>query len=110
MRQKGTANMKFLVTTKSKYMMPPEAGPGLMAALSAWAKKYTDNGKMEAVWSSAGTDGGGGIFNVESIEELDAIMTEFPIAPFSEVKVTPITDLHASLERLMKAMQARAGG
>lgn len=102
--------MKFLVTTKVKFPMPPEAAPGLMAALSAWAGKYTENGKMEAVWANAGSTGGGGILNVASLEELDAIMIEFPIGPFSEVEVVPITDLQASLERSRKMFEAMAGG
>jgi muconolactone delta-isomerase len=100
--------MRFLVTTKTKFPMPPEAAPGLMDALSAWASKYTENGKMEAVWADAGRTGGGGILNVASPEELDAIMIEFPVGPFSEVEVVPITELQASLERSKEMFQAMA--
>lgn len=102
--------MRFLVTTKPKFQMPPEVAPGLMAALSAWVKEYTDNGKIEASWANAGSEGGGGILNVSSLEELDAIMVELPIRPFSEIEVVPITELHASLERAQKMFQAMAGG
>ena len=102
--------MKFLVTSRVKYQMPPEAAPGLMDALSAWAKKYVDNGKLEIVWANAGKPGGGAIVNVASLEELDAIMIEFPIGPFSEIDVVPITDLQVSLERSKQMFQAMARG
>jgi muconolactone delta-isomerase len=103
-------NMRFLVTTKVKFQMPPEVAPQLMTALSAWAKKYADNGKMEAVWANAGSAGGGGILSVSSLGELDAIMAEFPIGPFSEVEVVPITDLQPSLERTQQMFEAMVGG
>jgi muconolactone delta-isomerase len=81
-----------------------------MDALSAWAKKYTGNGKMETIWADAGRAGGGAILNVDSLEELDAIMIEFPIGAFSDVTVVPITDLQASLEQSKQMFQAMAGG
>ena len=102
--------MKFLVTTSVKFQMPPEAAPRIMEALSAWAAKYRGNGKMEAVWANAGRAGGGGILNVESLEELDAIMLEFPAAPFSDIQVVPITELQGSLKRSKEMFEAMAGG
>ncbi len=102
--------MRFLVTSRTKFQMPLEVAPGLMASLLAWAKKYTANGKLEAVWANAGSAGGGGILNVASLEELDAIMIELPIGPFSEVEVVPITDLQPSLERTQQMFQAMVGG
>ena len=75
--------MRFLVTSTSKHQVPPEALPGLLDALIAWANKYTESGKFEAIWATAGRAGGGGIINADSLEELDAIMVEFPLGPFS---------------------------
>jgi muconolactone delta-isomerase len=102
--------MKFLVTSEPTSPMPPEAAPGLMDALMAWAKRYTESGEIEAVWATAGKAGGGGIINVDSLEELDAIMVEFPVGVFSEIQIVPIVDLNASLERAKRAFQAMAGG
>ena len=101
--------MKFLVISKLKFPLPPEAAPGLMDALAAWAEKYTASGKLEAVWANAGRPGGGGIVNVDSLEELDAIMLESPIGPFSEIEIHPITHLNDSLQRAKQAFQAMAG-
>ena len=77
--------MRFLVTTTSKFPMPPEVAPDLIEALGAWANRYTQSGKLETVWASAGKPAGGGVLNVDSLDELDAIMTEFPVGPFSEI-------------------------
>ena len=102
--------MKILVVTKAKHPLPPEAAPGLIDALSGWARRHTENGKMEAAWSFAGMPGGGGVLNVESLEELDAIMTEFPLAAFSEIELYPLVELHESLQRTKQAFQLMMAG
>ena len=94
--------MRFLVVSKSKHPMPPEIGVGLVEAMRPWVDRHP--GKFEQVWSFAGVPGGGGILNVESLEELDAIMTEFPFGPFSETEVLPLVDLDQSLDRVKQAM------
>jgi hypothetical protein len=47
---------------------------------------------------------------VDSLDELDAIMVGFPVGVFSEIKIVPIVELNASLERAKRAFQAMAGG
>ncbi len=96
--------MRFLVAGKNKYPMPPEIGPGVVDATIAWAKKYIANGKLEQLWGLAGMSAGGGIANVNSADELDAIMTEFPLGPFTELKIHALVDLVGSLEKLKQAM------
>ncbi len=100
--------MRFLVVTKSKVPVPPEALGGLVDAMTSWTARY--QGKMEQVWSFAGIPGGGGILNVASLDELDAIMAQFPFGPFSDIEIYPLVDLDASLQRVKQAAQAMAGG
>jgi muconolactone delta-isomerase len=102
--------MKFLVISNPKHPVPPEIGPTLVDAMSAWVKQHTASGKIESTWSFAGTAGGGGIVNVDSPEELDAIMVAFPFGAFSEVEIYPLVDLHEALHRSKQAMLAMAGG
>jgi muconolactone delta-isomerase len=90
--------MRFLVTTEEKYQMDPEMGPRLLEAMMSWADNYRQKGKLDDVWSFAGWRGGGGILNVTSLEELDQVMGEFPLAPYYKINVYPITDLQKSLE------------
>jgi muconolactone delta-isomerase len=100
--------MRFLIITKSKYMVPPDVMLGLVESMEPWQKKYA--GKLEQIWGFAGTQGGGGICNVESLDELDAIMTDFPFGSISDIEVLPLVDLPGSLERIKRALRAMGAG
>ena len=101
--------MKFLVNTRTKSPIPPEMIPALIDAMTAWTNRLTESGKLEAVWGYAGLAGGGGIANVDSLEELDAVMVEFPFGPFSEIEILPLVDLDGSLQRMKQATEAVLG-
>ena len=92
--------MKFLVVTKSRMPFPPDMAIGLVEATEGWARKYTENGKMQQVWSFAGIQGGVGILNVSSLEELDDIMTKFPFGPFSDIDIYGLVELNAGLKKI----------
>jgi len=98
--------MKFLVVTKSKIAFPPEMALGLVEAMEEWIQKYTKNGKLEQIWGFAGLQGGGGIAKVNSLEELDAIMTEFPFGQFSDIEVYGLADVNTGLQTMKQAIQA----
>jgi muconolactone delta-isomerase len=99
--------MKFLVTSKPRFQIPPEMIGPILDAFTAYVNQYTESGNIQESWSFAGVQGGGAILNVDSHEELDAIMTELPIAPFSEIEIYPLVDLHESLQRGRQVVQAR---
>ena len=98
--------MRFLVITKSAGPVPPEAAIDLFDALSGWAKDLLAKGKLEQTWAFAGLQAGGGIFNVESLEELDSVMGSFPLAAFSSIEILGLVDLEASLETSKTAVRA----
>ncbi len=100
--------MRFLVSSKAKQPPPPEMALGLVDATAEWARKHTASGKMEQVWAVAGGQAGGGIFNVNSLEEVDAIMAEFPFGPFSDVEVSGLVDIETTLKNAKQAIQAMA--
>ncbi len=100
--------MRFLVVTKTNQPLPPEMAMGLTEAMEGWVRKYTASGKFEQVWGVAGAQAGGGILNVNSLEEVDAIMSEFPFGPFSDVEVYGLVDLETSLKNTKQAIQAMA--
>ena len=52
----------------------------------------------------------GGIANVDSLEELDAVMAEFPFGVFSDIEIIPLVDLAGSIQRAQQAAQAMAAG
>jgi len=84
-------------------MSPPEVMPSLVDATLAWTRKYEK--QIEQIWSFAGQQAGGGIADVESLEELDSILTEFPLGPFSETEIYPVGDLDVSLRRQKETLQ-----
>ena len=96
--------MRFLVTTKPKHPIPPEVALALYDAMEPWAERHSVS--MEQSWGFAGIAGGGGIANVDSLEELDAVMTEFPFAAFSDVEIIPMVALEESLQRGQQTLQA----
>jgi muconolactone delta-isomerase len=102
--------MRFLITGKNKLPMPPEMASAIVDATIAWGKKYTGNGKLEQLWGLAGIAGGGGIVNVGSAEELDTIMTEFPLGPFTDIEVHALVDFIGSMEKLKQVILASAPG
>ncbi len=89
--------MRFLVISKSRQALPMEAAAMLVEAMKGWANQNTANKKFEQLWGFAGIPGGGGIANVNSAEELDAIMAEFPFGQFSKTEIYALTDLEKSL-------------
>lgn len=89
--------MQFLIITRPTSPTPPEMLVPMLSAMEAWLAQHRASGKIEVVWSFAGTGGGGGVLEVESHEELDAIMARFPFAPFSSVEVLALSDLDRSL-------------
>jgi muconolactone delta-isomerase len=100
--------MRFLVIIKPKHMVPPEVNLKLLDAVGPWQSKHGK--KIEMIWAFAGTQGGGGIANVDSLEELDAVMAEFPLLGASDVEILPIVDMNSSLQRVRQAIQAMSGG
>lgn len=97
--------MRFLIVTKSRQAIPMEAAVMLVEGMREWARKYTANKKMEQVWGFAGLPGGGGILNVTSIEELDAVMAEFPFTHFSDIQIYALTDLDKALTNGLNAFK-----
>ncbi len=108
--------MKFLVVTKSREAMPPEMILPALQMMKKWVAENRASGKLVDTWAFAGTIGGGGILDVDSADELDAIMTKFPFGATSSIEIHPLTNLEDALDRaeaniteIMNAMQAAAG-
>ena len=100
--------MKLLVISKSKYPLPTEAISGLMDGAMAWKRKY--GGKIEQLNAFAGMQGGMGIIDVDSAEELDTIIAELPMSPFSDIEIYPLTDVEGTWQRSKQIAEATARG
>jgi muconolactone delta-isomerase len=107
--------MRFLVTSMSRDVIPPEMLLPMIEMMKGWIAEHRGSGKMETVFGFAGQQGGGAIVDVVSHEELDEIVGGFPFLPFSEMTVHPLSDLDAALDnaaaniRQMLEMMGGAG-
>lgn len=102
--------MRFLITVIEKVPPPLEAALALTDAMEAWIDANTKSGKLEQVWGFAGYRGGGGIANVQSLEELNGIMVTMPIAAFQDTKIYGLTDIKQALEAGRQAAAAMGKG
>ena len=108
--------MKFLVVTKSREALPPEMILPALQMMKKWVADNRASGKLVDMWAFAGTIGGGGVLDVDSADELDAIMAKFPFAATSSVEIHALTNLEDAIDRaeaniteIMAAMQAAGG-
>jgi len=102
--------VQFLVITRQTTPPPPEMLLPMIGAMEAWSTGLRASGKAPAMWSFAGTNGGGGLLDVESHEELDAIMARFPFGPFSHVEIIALSDLDAGLANAKAVVQEMMAG
>ncbi len=97
--------MRFLIVQKTQHPMPPEAALPLMKAMHEWLKRYRQDGTIEQTWNFMGQAAGGGIMSAESHEELDDILAENPLRPYSTVEVYPLTDIDRSFEKQIQVIE-----
>ena len=101
--------MRFLVLSVSREALPPEKVRSLIGAMRAWLAEHRAAGKLVEDYSLAGRSGSCRILDVESHEELTAVMAGFPFGPFSDIEVYPLSDLDAALDTYERTMTDRMG-
>lgn len=89
--------MQFLITTKQSSPPPPEMTVPLIEAMEAWVAQHRASGQITSIWGFAGIAGGGGVIEVDSHEELDAVMVAFPFGPFSTIEIIALSDIDEAL-------------
>ncbi len=97
--------MRFLVVTKGRDPLPPEMAIPMLQMFQGWLAEHRGSGKLEEAWSFAGQVGGGGIANVDSLEELDAMMATWPFSQTSDIEVYPLADIDSVLETSLANIQ-----
>ena len=70
--------------------MPPETAKALKAAERQRAQQLMRDGKWRHLWRLVGHYSNTSIFDVESPQELHAILSALPLFPFMDVKVTAL--------------------
>ncbi len=67
---------------------------------------YAKQGKVIAGGAMTGRRGGCGIFQVDSIEELHALIGQMPMYPFADWEIIPLTPTEFTLEAAKRALAA----
>jgi len=98
--------MRFLVVSKGRDPVPPEMAVPILQMFQGWLAEHRASGKLEQAWSFAGQVGGGGIANVDSLEEFDAMMATWPFSQTSDIEVYPLADLDSVLETSLANVQS----
>ena len=101
--------MRYLVLTKPLFPWPPDKVGAFMESLIAWGRKYQAIGQMEDIWCYSGKPGGGGILNVQSHDEFNNIMIEFPLFQFSDTECIPISDFEQTIIKQVQIMKDMMG-
>lgn len=99
--------MKFVIYSSPRFQPPPDMILPMIDAFGAYLAKYKASGHIQEMWSYAGTQGGGALLEVDSHQELDAIMAENPFAPFSAIEVHAVVDMEESINLFKQIAQAR---
>jgi muconolactone D-isomerase len=74
--------------------IPHELDPGTRAELVAREKAYSQElqraGKWPHIWRIVGEYANVSIFDVESNEELHGLLSQLPLFPYMDIRVTPL--------------------
>lgn len=76
---------------------PTEKAEAIKAAEKAYAQDLQRQGKWVHLWRIAGRYANISIFDVESVDELHALLAALPLFPFMDIHVTPLARHPSSL-------------
>ena len=100
--------MLFLVIgeIKGTAPLPPDQLMGLAVQEWEMALKFKKEGKIIAGGALAGRKGGCGIWDVESVEELNSLVSQLPLYMFLDIEIIPLTSAEFALESVKQAYAA----
>jgi muconolactone D-isomerase len=70
--------------------MPQEAAAALKLEEKELAQRLQESGKWRHLWRIAGQYANVSVFDVDSVEELHALLTSLPLFPYMQIDVMPL--------------------
>jgi muconolactone D-isomerase len=70
--------------------MPPDEAAKLKADEKALAQRLQDQGYWRHLWRIAGQYANVSIFDVDSVDELHALLTSLPLFPYMQIEIMPL--------------------
>lgn len=100
--------MLYLVKSELKggYPLPPEQWLELAAKYLESIMEYKKQGKIVAHGGFVGRQAGCIIWDVDSNEELQRLLTQQPLWPFMEWEITPLISTEHALESIKQSLAA----
>jgi len=96
----GGAGMKFLVIDRGGSIeLSPTEGESLFMQTRDWVRDMMDSGKIEMAYALSGEMASVMIYNVESNEELDDMLQDYPLSNYSVFEIYPLSDALRSFEK-----------
>ena len=70
--------------------MPEDQATALKATEKAMSQRLQDSGKWRHLWRIAGQYANVSVFDVDSIDELHALLTALPLFPYMRIELMPL--------------------
>jgi muconolactone D-isomerase len=70
--------------------MPQEAAAALKLEEKELSQRLQESGKWRHLWRIAGQYANISVFDVDSVEELHALLTSLPLFPYMQIDVMPL--------------------
>jgi len=100
--------VRFLVIDRGGTLeLSPSEGEALFMAARDWVKQMMDKGKIELGYAMAGEMASAMIYNVDSHEELDDLLQEYPLSNYSVFEIYPLSDALHSFEKAAQSFKSR---
>lgn len=84
----------MLFLARMDVQFPPHLAPEQVADFQAREKEYSASlqasGKLAGLWRIVGEYANHSLFDVESNDELHAVLSGFPMYPYMTIKITPL--------------------
>lgn len=91
--------MRFLVIDRGgTIQLEPSEAKSLFLKARDWVSDMMNRGKIELSYALAGQMASVMVYNVESHEELDDLLQEYPLSNYSVFEIYPLSDVLHSFE------------
>jgi muconolactone D-isomerase len=70
--------------------MPPDEAARIKQVEKEFSQRLQREGKWRHLWRIAGQYANVSIFDVDSVDELHALLTALPLFPYMQIEVTPL--------------------
>lgn len=79
--------------------LPPSNAEALFVNARDWVEEQMGKGKIEVAYALAGEMASMMVYNVDSNEELDDMLQEYPLSNYSIFEIYPLSDALHSFEK-----------